>query len=688
MDEYLPEESFTLEDIIREFGSGPDAPPPEPVLPGMETPAPEPAPEPEPLPEPALSPETDAPQDFTDTEPVQDAPEGEALQDAPDEGEPPEAPRKRRREKRFRLNLKTDDALYEDEFGAQEDKTEDYTFSLNAVQRENRAVRRSKWFASPEKACSLSEALSRADKREKSLDRRFRICVVVTTVNLLLAVYNGIGLHWIRGFENVAAMGVISMLLLVCAGVTAYDVLLRGIRQAASTRFGTDVLLTVLCAAALAEAVFAVVAGRLPLCAAVSLELLCALWAERRQDETVQDIAYVLDHSEQAGGVKRVENAWNGKAAAARGIADRDAFEAMVGTQSPDIRVMRIYVPAALGAGVLLAGLGAILGKVNFFWLWTALLLAAAPLSGLLCYVLPDSLLTRQLAHRKAALCGWYGARVLSGCEALFLRDAELFPEGCLKLSGIKAFEAYESAMLMRYAGAILRAVRCDAADLLLEQGDVLPRLEQLRCFDEEGYSAEIEGSTVLLGTFGFMKKMGVHMEHGAKVRQGLYLSVHGELAGIIALRYDADPQVRRTLQTLSGSDAPTPVLVGSDVLVTPGLLRSRFRLPLDRLQFPPLRDRMMYSELSAGEEDLQGAWISRPGLEIMGALCMGARALVSAVRASVVLSLLSGVLGMVMIFILGVSGELTVVSCAQMLGYLLVCAVPFLIAAFSVLKR
>ena len=35
MRDYVPDEEFTLEDILREFGSGPDIPPPEPVLPGM-----------------------------------------------------------------------------------------------------------------------------------------------------------------------------------------------------------------------------------------------------------------------------------------------------------------------------------------------------------------------------------------------------------------------------------------------------------------------------------------------------------------------------------------------------------------------------------------------------------------------------------------------------------------------------
>lgn len=659
MDKNLPEEDFSLEDIILEFGSGPDMPPPEPVLPGMTGPM---------LPEvPDLS---EAPAEEPEAEP-----------------EPMPKPKKRRlrRERNAELLKRefTGD-LYEDDYESIEEKVEDYTFSLEPISQETVAL--TELPPPPENARSMDEIVRDVERREKSMDRRFYVCIVVTAVNLLLALYSGFSLHWIRGFENTSAMGVISLILMLCAAGTAYDVLFDGLKQLFSTRFGPELLTVVLCIAAIPEAIFAVLAERMPFCALVSLEILCAMFARQRQAETMRAVALVLERCAGAAGVKRVEYAWNGRTAAARGKADVERFETMLEADSVHFTVMRVYVPAALGVCVLFAGLCALLKGLNYFWVFTALLLGALPLGSFLCYVLPYSLLCERLIRRDAALCGWYGAKVLSSCDALFLRDDELFPEGFLKLSGVKTFDQYDSGVVMRYAAAILDSVGCAAAQLLTEEGEALPMVANLRCFDEDGYGAEIGSNTVLLGTLGFMKKMGVHLEHGAKVRQALYLSVNGELAGIIALRYEADPAIRRTLQALSGSGAPTPVLAGSDVLVTPGLLRAKFRLPLERLACPPLRERMLSSDLVADEEDLQGAVIARPGLAVMGAVVLGARAMVTSVRGCVILSVIAGIMSMIVVFLLALSGAMYAVSCVELLGFLLIWLVLFLISAFSVL--
>lgn len=673
MDQYLPDEEFTLEDIIREFGSGPDTPPPEPVLPGMESSDVE-------ILLPDVPDEQEDPSDASALVDVSEVPETSAKK---------QRIRKHHQKRDIRKSIIEIDDIYEDDYEEFEDKKEDYTFSLKKHPRRS-SVRTHMDESStciPTESFAFDEKVKRIREKEHSFNHRFEICVVVTVVNLMLSIYNGLELHWIRGFENIAAMGVISLILLLCAAGVAYDVLLKGLRQAFNSKFGPELLATVLTVIAVPEAVFAVIAGRMPFCAMVSLNVLCALWAERREADTIETISYVLEHSENAVGVKQVNNAWNGKTAAARGSTNREYFESMFGMDNVHQKVMQIYVPLVVCITALLGGLGSILSRISFFWLWTALLLAATPISCFLAYIFPFSLLTELLSRKKAALCGWYGARVLNSCEILLLKDAELFPEGCLRLSGVKSFEQYDSNLLMRYSGAILQAVHCDIASLLIKEYDLLPQIFNLRSFDEEGYGAEIEKHTVLLGTFSFMRKMGVHMEQGAKVRQAIYLSIDGELAGIIALRYEADPLVRRTLQKLFTYDAPLPILVGSDVLVTPKLLRSKFRLPLEHLEFPPLRERMTFSELSAGEDDRQGAIIARPGLPGIGTVCMGARALVTAVYASTVLSILAGIIGIAIVFMLAVSGSLSIVSCSKMFVYALVWVALFSIAAYSVFK-
>ena len=674
MRDYVPEEEFTLEDILREFGSGPDTPPPEPVLPGM----------PEAFPTLPDVPEVSA------DEPVGELTPEDGLQE-----ESAKAPKdkKRRKPKRTPKEKKplaeASEDPYEDDFEALEGDDDDYSFALKPKRGEKKAHRslKDQLPKAPDKVRSAASILRDVESREKGMDLRLRVCLVVTVVNLLLTVYHGIGLHWIRGFENVAALGVISLLLLACAVGVSYDVIYQGLRQLGGSHYGSEAFLPFLSVAGIVEAIFAIIAGRLPFCALVCVNLLCALWAQQRQAEALRSAALVLE-SASVHGVRKVEGAWQGHSAAARGEADAEFFETMLESDGPQKKVLRIYVPIAIVLSLLLAGLAALLGKIDFFWVWTALLLVASPVSCFLCFALPNGLLAERLAGKKAALCGWYGARVLSSCDALFLKNGELFPEGSLKLSGVKVFGSYRSNQVMSYAAAVLQGAGCDAASVLTAPGEPLPLLGALRAFDEGGFSSEIGADTVLVGTLNFLKRMGTHCERGARVRQALYVAINGELAGLIALRYEASTGVQRALKSLSASGAPTPVITGGDVLITPTMLRAKFRLSLDRLVCPPLRERLRCASVTADGEDLQGALVAKDGLEPISAVCMGARALVTAVRTALALSVLAGAVGMIVIFLLATTDGMALVTCAKLLGFTLIWGAAFLISALSVLKK
>lgn len=662
-DAFAADEAFTLEDILQEFGSEADIQPPEPKQTEMT--------------DEAAGSDVNPPQDPA-VEPEEAA-------------QPPAKPRRRKSARRREAPTPAaSEEFYEDEFAALEGEEEDYGFSLKPPKKERRKkrTRTAQRPRAPKKARSLESIVQDVEKQEKKLDLRLRICLVVSVVNSLLAVYHGLELHWIRGFENVASMGIISLLLLLCAIGAAYDVILKGVRQLAGSRYRAEALLPILCVAGIAEAIQAVSAERLPFCAMISLTVLCALWARQRQAQAMRTAALLVKNAASLDGVRRIDKAWQEDAAAARGEADVDRIGVMLDADGPQAAVMRIYVPLALVVSLLLGVLSAILGHINFLWIWAALLLVAAPVSCFLCYALPNAMLAESLAKKKAALCGWQGAQILSRSEALFLRNADLFPAGCLKLSGVKVFGSYLSSQIMSYAAAILHTVGCDAAELLQMPGGVLPSVSNLRAFDEGGYSAELGTDTVLIGTLSFLNRMGVHRESGARVRQALYVAINGELAGLIALRYEASQGVQRALQSLSSSSAPTPVLSCTDVLITPAMLRTKFRMPLPRLVCPPLRERMRCAEITADENDLQGAVVAKAGLEPISAVCLGAKAFITAVHTALVLSVLAGAVGMIVLFLMATSDSMGFVTCAGLIGFALVWALGFLITALSVLKK
>lgn len=670
MNDYIPGDSFTLEDIMREFGSGAETPEPEP-RPEEKPPVPEPEPEAEA--EPDMS--------WLDEPPEYDPPWPPRPIEEPVKRK---KPREKREQKRTPKKALPD--LYEDEYYDLAAEEEDYALTAGS--------RGAKKSARPERLPELPRHVRSAenivrDTEHAALGRglRLRICLIVTAVNLLLAVYNGLGLHWIRGFENVAAMGVICLLLLLAAMGAAYDVPVTGFRQIGRADYGAEALATLLSLLAIPETVFAIRGLRLPLCAPVSLVLLCALWSRDRRDQALRQSAQtVLRAGDGAASLMRINGAWNGAPAAVCGTAEPGVFEAMLEAEDPQRAAAHWFVPAAVLLTALLSAVGAIIGKVNFLRLWTAMLLASAPLGGILGFSLPFSAISARLAHARAALNGWYGARVLRRCEALFVEDDALFPGDSLRLSGVKVFGGYTSSQVLLLCAALLEALGCQAASRL-SGGEPLPPVQELRVYDQGGAEGEIGGRSVLVGTWSFMQKMGVHMDEGTRIRQALYVSLHGELAGLVALRYEASPRVTEALERLSGPASPAVVLTGSDMLVTPGLLKAKFRLPLKRLVCPPLRARHGLSQRSA-EEAVPGAVLARPTPDALAEASLGARTLVDVTRTELILGAVSAALGILGVFALAITGRSDALDCAKLLGFAAAWGLISLLAMLPALKK
>lgn len=675
MVDYPSDEQFSLEDIIREFGTGislPQEPEAAPVV------VPPPVTEVQQPVRPVAVPVKDEDDILNDlvrefgsgSASFLEEPEDELISDEPEMPAPRERKRKAKRQAVHKEKKKINPQI-----------------SVAAAQQfvEQKIERVAKRIQEPDKVRSAERIVRESERSEKTQALQLRICLVVSVVNILLTIYNGMGLHWIRGFDNLSAVNMISLVLMLIAAGSAFSVLRTGLAQCRQLKIGGEAMVSLITVAAISEAFFAIAGGRLCFCSLASLELLCALWASQRQAQATYLGALMLMKSSQLQGVKRIDQAWKGASAAVCAEGDSTQYEAMLEAENPQLKLMRIYAPIALALVLLLSVLGSVLYEINFLWLFMALLLAATPLSCCLSYALPYSLLASRLAWKKASICGWYGARVLGECDALLVDDAQLFPGQSLKLSGVKVFGSFESSRILRYAAAILHDAGSHVTELLESyEEEALPRVTELRTYDS-GYSGEIEDRTVLVGTLDFLRQMGVDAQTGSKLRQALYVSIGGELAGLIALRYEATSAVRDCLAALDMPSAPTPLLAGQDILLTKPMMKAKFRLSLDRLVFIPMRERGKLPQ--AEQEDQQGALLAQDDLSVYGTVCMGAKALVTAVRTILTLGVIAGVAGMLIVYILANSGCMATVTCPQMFVYLAVWAASFAIACLSVLK-
>ena len=101
-------------------------------------------------------------------------------------------------------------------------------------------------------------------------------------------------------------------------------------------------------------------------------------------------------------------------------------------------------------------------------------------------------------------MAGWRGAEKISKSKKIIVTDRDLFPAGSVKLNGMKVYNknigkaVSYAASMARASGSGLEKVFDDL--LRGEAGKYLPA-GNFRFYQEGGYSAVIQGETVLFGT-------------------------------------------------------------------------------------------------------------------------------------------------------------------------------------------
>ena len=92
------------------------------------------------------------------------------------------------------------------------------------------------------------------------------------------------------------------------------------------------------------------------------------------------------------------------------------------------------------------------------------------------------------------------------------------------------------------------------------------------------------------------MVLMDVALPPGLKVKNAVFCAVNGELAGIFALNYQLPGTVPPALDSLIHNRI-TPVLCTRDFNLIPSMLRQRFKLPVEKMEFPAVERRRELSD-------------------------------------------------------------------------------------------
>ena len=422
-------------------------------------------------------------------------------------------------------------------------------------------------------------------------------------------------------------------------------------------RFSCAAGALVLFLSCIADCVWCLVRGgeHLPLAGAAALVIFCCQWGAFLRCESRRESFHLANlGGTPPWGVSKTE------AGAVKQSGRIDGFYTHAMTPDPIEKGQNLLLPLLLATACVLAGVVCLsdVKPGQPFWVLTALLTAAMPLSLPVAGALPMRLLARRLSHSGCAVAGYCGAKNVSGFRRIIITDEDLFPSGTLSLHGLKIY-GEELGRVLSYAVAVARVADSQALPLLeqmlSDNGGHAEKLDDFRWYEEGGAGGSIHGETVLLGSAYFMRKQKVRLPKDLKVPSGLFLAVDGQLTAIFALRYQPSRNVDWALRALRRNRV-IPVLAVRGCNLTPDFLRRSFKVDAKPI-YPDVQTRLTLLEKTRAVAPAH-ALIYRDGLMPYAETVLGCRKLLLAVRRTGALVCLAVAAGLLLCYYLtGIGG-------------------------------
>ena len=515
------------------------------------------------------------------------------------------------------------------------------------------------------------------DKHIAGLRLRARIAFILSAVML----YISYGLPVAGAFADVGVKSAVCLILMLAVMLCGLDIITVGIMSLVRLKPHASALIAVSCLLCAIDAFVIACGGKengLPFCVipalTISFTLLgCVLNA--RSNRIVFNTAastrrpYTLTAEAALSG---------GDITLLKSMRTADGFVRRTEEDGPDESAFGLMTPYLIVGALVLSLISAVIGKsfAGFAHILSGIFVCAAPIAMLITFPLPFFVSVKSLIKNGSAIAGWSGLYDIGKARHLIITDADLFPRGCVKVVKTRILSGMKPEKVISFAASIISAsgsALVPAFSELMRKGNgSLLKVEAFTVHESGGLIAMVDGEEVFCGNAGFMRLMGMHLPEKFVVKDCVYVAASGSICGVFEIEYTAAKAVRRSLEALMSSSRH-PIFAIRDFNITPQMLSIKFDMATDGFDFPAYSERYEISGAAPSAGSKPAALISREGLEPLISLADHGRLLYGRIRLNVMLSVLSTVIGVVLMFILSLSGTLNVVTAlTYLLGWLL----------------
>ena len=530
----------------------------------------------------------------------------------------------------------------------------------------------------PEKASRFYESFI------GGLHIRVRIAFVLS----LVLTYISFGLPVMGAMNATAVKSAVCLILLLAVMICGLDIMTSGLIALAHRRPNANTLITL-------SALFCVIDGflaacgvkgtKLPFCAIPALTISFSLLGSLLNCRSSRIVFNTVSSSRKPYTVTAETSVTGDGVTILKSRMTTKGFVRRTEEAGPDETVYGVMAPYLIVIALLLSLISAAVSKsfAQFAHILSGIFVCAAPLAILLTYPLANFVSAKTLIKSGSAIAGWSGIYDIGKCRHMIITDFDLFPKGSVTISQTRIFAGMKPEKVVSLAGSMIAAsgsaLSPAFAELMKQGKGSLLRVENFRCHEGGGLIAMVNGVEVYCGSASFMHLMGVHLPDMFKIKNCVYVSEGDTICGMFQMEYTPVDSVRDALYMLMRSDRH-PVFAVRDFNITPQLLSVKYDIPTDGFDFPSFAQRYEISGAEPSEASKPAALVSREGLGAFVHLAEHAKGLYTRVRVSVMLSVMSTVIGMIVMFILSLTGQMTVTAA---LSFLLVWLIPVLIIGF-----
>lgn len=524
------------------------------------------------------------------------------------------------------------------------------------------------------------------DKHIAGLRLRTRIAFVLC----VLMAYISYGLPVPGALADAGVKSAVCLIMMISVMFCGLDIITTGIMSIVRFKLHASALIAISCLLCMIDAFLSAASVSekvVPFCVIPALTIAFTLLGSVMNARSNKIILNTAAASKHPYVVTAESELSGGDITLVKGRKPIDGIVRRTEEDGPDESVFGVLTPYFVVAALVLSIIAAVISKdfSSFAHILSGIFVCAAPIAMLITFPMPFFISIKSLIRSGSTIAGWSGLYDIGKAKHLIVTDGDLFPKGCVKISRTRVFAGMEPERIISFAGSIISASGSAMvhpfAELMRKAGGGLMPVEAFSVHESGGLTAMIDGEDVYCGNAAFMRLMGVVLPEKYVLNNGVYIAVAGVICGVFEMEYTASDAVKSALEELVGSDRHA-IFAVRDFNITPSMLSVKFDMPTDGFDFPPYSERYAISGAEPSEASKPAALISREGLSALVSLADHGKMLFSRIRLSVMLSVVSAVIGMLVMFILSLSALPSVVTA---LSYLLAWLLITVILGFSI---